>query len=193
MSEGVRIQQRNVGSSLLHSLSPRGRQRQFDYLALATLGYKQPSVAVFVIAFLGRLLCQASGYEIGFRGGRPLLERGGKKPETQIETIYRGENRFERFAWRGALEGPRPVSGINTVLVPGSSLHWYSPRYHWMLHWKREEVLRRVVGTPNCHPHCSSCLLLDSSLPSAVCKGFVCEWWILCAAFCTLTSRRGQG
>jgi membrane protein YqaA with SNARE-associated domain len=102
MSEGVRIQQRNVGSSLRHSLSPRGRQRQSEYLALATLGCKQPSVAVFVIAFLGRLLGHASGYEIGFRGGRPLLERGWKNPEAQIETIYRGEKLLERCAWRGA-------------------------------------------------------------------------------------------
>jgi membrane protein DedA with SNARE-associated domain len=65
-------------------------------------------IAVFVVALLGRLLGHASGYEIAFREGRPLLERGGKKPETQIETIYRGEKLFERFAWRGALEALGP-------------------------------------------------------------------------------------
>ena len=59
-------------------------------------------IAVLVIAFLGWLLGRAIGYVIGFRGDRPLLERGWQNPEAQIETIYRGEKLLERCAWRGA-------------------------------------------------------------------------------------------
>jgi len=47
-------------------------------------------IAAFVIAFLGRLSGHASSYVIGFRGGRPLLERGWKNPEAQIEVHRRG-------------------------------------------------------------------------------------------------------
>jgi membrane protein DedA with SNARE-associated domain len=47
-------------------------------------------IAVLVAAFHGRLLGHASGYEIGFRGGCPLLERGWKDPETQIEDHRQG-------------------------------------------------------------------------------------------------------
>jgi len=75
-------------------------------------------IAVFVIAFLGQLLGHASGYVIGFRGGRPLLERPGRTLKLRLKTIDRGEKLFERFAWREALEAPGPVSGINTVPVP---------------------------------------------------------------------------
>jgi membrane protein DedA with SNARE-associated domain len=47
-------------------------------------------IAMFAIAFLGWLLGHASGYVIGFRGGRPLLERGLNNPEAQIEDHRQG-------------------------------------------------------------------------------------------------------
>jgi membrane protein DedA with SNARE-associated domain len=54
---------------------------------------------MFVIAFLGRLLGRASGYMIGFRGGRPLLERRGRTLKLRLKTIDRDEKLLERFAW----------------------------------------------------------------------------------------------
>jgi membrane protein DedA with SNARE-associated domain len=62
---------------------------------------------------LGRVI----GYMIGFRGGRPLLERPGRTQKFRLKTIDKGEKLFERFTWLGALAAPGPVSGINKVPV----------------------------------------------------------------------------
>jgi membrane protein DedA with SNARE-associated domain len=70
------------------------------------------------IAFLGWLVGRAIGYVIGFRGGRPLLERPGRKQKLRLKTIDKGEKLFERFTRLGALAAPEPVSGINKVPVP---------------------------------------------------------------------------
>jgi hypothetical protein len=59
-------------------------------------------IAAFVFAFLGRLLGHASGYEIGFRGGRPLLERLGRtlklrlRPSTGVRSYLNGLHGAER-------------------------------------------------------------------------------------------------
>ena len=47
-------------------------------------------IAVLVIAFLGLLLGRASGQAIGFRGGRPLLERPGRTQKLQVEDHRQG-------------------------------------------------------------------------------------------------------
>jgi len=51
-------------------------------------------IAALVIVFIGWLLSQASGYVIGFRGGRPLLERPGRIQKLRLKTIDRGEKLF---------------------------------------------------------------------------------------------------
>jgi hypothetical protein len=48
-------------------------------------------IAVLVIAFLGWVLGRASGQVIGFRGGRPLLERPGRTQKLRLKTIDKGE------------------------------------------------------------------------------------------------------
>jgi hypothetical protein len=63
-------------------------------------------------------LDRATGYVIGFRGGRPPLERPGRTQKFRLKAIDKGEKLFERFTWLGELAAPRPVSGINTVPVP---------------------------------------------------------------------------
>ncbi len=73
---------------------------------------------MLVIAFLGWLLGRAIGYVIGFRGGRPLLERPGRTQKVRLKTIDKGEKLFERFTWLGAFAAFWPVSGITKVPVP---------------------------------------------------------------------------
>ena len=67
-------------------------------------------IVVLVIAFPGWLLRRAIGYVIGFRGGRPLLERTGRTQKLRLKTIDKGEKLFERFTRLGALAAPEPVS-----------------------------------------------------------------------------------
>ena len=54
-------------------------------------------IVVLVIAFPGWLLRRAIAYMIGFRGGRPLLERTGRTQKLRLKTIDKGEKLFERF------------------------------------------------------------------------------------------------
>ena len=75
-------------------------------------------IVVLVIAFPGWLLRRAIGYVIGFRGGRPLLERTGRTQKLRLKTIDKGEKLFERFTRLGALAAPKPVSGIKKEPVP---------------------------------------------------------------------------
>ncbi len=120
MSERGRIQLRNVGSYLRRTLCPRDRNGNLStgpwrLCATRSAGHAEADCrACHCLSWL----VGGPGHRIGFRGGRPLLERPGRTQKLRLKAIDKGEKLFERFTWLGALAATGPLSGIHTVPVP---------------------------------------------------------------------------
>jgi undecaprenyl-diphosphatase len=82
--------------------------------------------AVIVVAFIGAILGDNTGYWIGRRGGRPLLERYGRHLFLNEERLIGLENFFTRHGSK-AVFFARFVTGFRvfTALFAGASrMHW---------------------------------------------------------------------
>jgi membrane protein DedA with SNARE-associated domain len=72
---------------------------------------------VLVLAFLGSLAGRMIGYELGAKGGRPLMERPGWFEGFRSRAVAKGDHLFERFPRAAILIAPAPLSGIHDVML----------------------------------------------------------------------------
>jgi membrane protein DedA with SNARE-associated domain len=70
---------------------------------------------VLVVAYVGCLLGRAVGYQLGAKGGRPLLERPGWFQGLRSRMLVRGDRLFERFPRGAVFVAPSPIAGIYGV------------------------------------------------------------------------------
>jgi membrane-associated protein len=72
---------------------------------------------VLIVAFAGSLVGRMVGYQLGAKGGRPLIERPGWFEGFRSKAVAKGDQLFERFPRLAILIAPAPVSGIHDVTM----------------------------------------------------------------------------
>jgi membrane protein DedA with SNARE-associated domain len=72
---------------------------------------------VLVVAFVGHVLGRWVGYQLGAKGGRPLMERPGWFEGFRSRAVAKGDELFERYPRAAVLVAPAPLSGIHDVAL----------------------------------------------------------------------------
>lgn len=72
-------------------------------------------VVVLVVGFVGHVIGRWIGYQLGARGGRPLMERPGWFEGVRSRAVAKGDQLFKRYPRAAPLVAPAPLSGIHRV------------------------------------------------------------------------------
>lgn len=83
--------------------------------ALAAADGQLSIAVVLVAAFVGHVIGRWIAYELGARGGRPLIERPGWFEDGRMRAIAKGDQVFERFPRVAPMIAPATLSGIHRV------------------------------------------------------------------------------
>jgi membrane protein DedA with SNARE-associated domain len=101
--------------------------------ALAAADGHLSIAVVLVAAFGGHKIGRAIAYQLGLRGGRPLLERPGWFEGVRSRAVTKGDQLFKRFPRAAPLIAPAPLSGIHRVSLAMFVLASIVTGLTWML------------------------------------------------------------
>jgi membrane protein DedA with SNARE-associated domain len=83
--------------------------------ALAAADGHRSIAIVLVVAFGGHEIGRWIAYQLGARGGRPLMERPGWSEGVRSRAVTKGDQLFQRFPKEAPLIAPAPLSGMHRV------------------------------------------------------------------------------
>ena len=83
--------------------------------ALAAADGHLSIAVVLVLAFGGHQIGRWIAYQLGARGGRPLMKRPGWFEGVRSRAVTKGDQLFKRFPRAAPLFAPAPLSGIHRV------------------------------------------------------------------------------
>lgn len=83
--------------------------------ALAAADGQLSIAVVLVVAFVGHVIGRWTAYQLGARGGRPLIEHPGWFEGARTRAVAKGDEVFGRFPRIAPMVAPAPLSGIHRV------------------------------------------------------------------------------
>ena len=101
--------------------------------ALAAADGHLSIAVVLVVAFGGHEIGRWIAYQLGARGGRPLMERPGWFEGVRSRAVTKGDQLFKRFPRAAPLFVPAPLSGIHRVPLAMFVLASIVTGLTWML------------------------------------------------------------
>lgn len=101
--------------------------------ALAAADGHLSIAVVLVVAFGGHVIGRWIAYELGARGGRPLMEHPGWFEGVRSRTVTKGDQLFHRFPRAAPMFAPAPLSGIHRVPLALFALASFVTGLTWIL------------------------------------------------------------